>query len=345
MLNLIIKIIACVFVFGLVIFIHELGHFVTAKLSGIKVNEFAIGMGPTLFSWEKGETTYALRLLPVGGFVAMEGEDEESEDERSFSKAPVSRRLLVIVAGGVMNLILGFVLLWVLVSNQSVITSRTVAVFEENASTQQSGLRVGDEILAVNGRRCFIADDLIYEFVRTQDGTADLTVLRDGEKVQLENVRFDTVPSETDGSLNLVVDFKVLPIEVTPLTALKEAGLWLCSLARLVFLSLVDLVTGRVPMSGISGPVGVVTVIAEAVSYGWRSLAMVMALITVNLGVFNLMPFPALDGGKLFLLLVEAVRRKPIPEKYEIWINSAGFALLLGLMVFATFNDVTRLLG
>lgn len=345
MLNLIIKIIACVFVFGLVIFIHELGHFVTAKLSGIKVNEFAIGMGPTLFSWEKGETTYALRLLPVGGFVAMEGEDEESEDERSFSKAPVSRRLLVIVAGGVMNLILGFVILWVLVSNQSVITSRTVAVFEENASTQQSGLRVGDEILAVNGRRCFIADDLIYEFVRTQDGTADLTVLRDGEKVQLENVRFDTVPNETDGSLNLVVDFKVLPIEVTPLTALKEAGLWLCSLARLVFLSLVDLVTGRVPMSGISGPVGVVTVIAEAVSYGWRSLAMVMALITVNLGVFNLMPFPALDGGKLFLLLVEAVRRKPIPEKYEIWINSAGFALLLGLMVFATFNDVTRLLG
>lgn len=343
MVGLLLRIIACIFVFGLVIFIHELGHFATAKLSGIKVNEFAIGMGPVLFSRKRGDTTYALRLVPVGGFVSMEGEDEESEDERSFTRAPVSRRILVIVAGGVMNLVLGFCILVALVSAQPAITSRTVAQFSENAATQRSGLQVGDEIIAVNGRRCFIADDLVYEFVRTQDGTADLTVVRDGKKVELEDVQFDTQPLDDEGNQSIVIDFKVLPIEKTPVSVLKEAALWTCSLARLVFLSLVDLVTGRVAVSTLSGPVGVVTVISEAVGYGWQSLGMVVALITVNLGVFNLMPFPALDGGKLFLLLVEAVRRKPIPEKYEIWINTAGFALLIALMLFATFNDVARL--
>lgn len=344
MASLLLKIIACVFVFGLVIFIHELGHFTVAKLSGIKVNEFALGMGPTLLHKTKGETTYALRLFPVGGFVSMEGEDEDSEDERSFNKAKVSRRILTVMAGGIMNLVLGFAVLVLLVSNQDAITSRTVAQFSENATTQKSGLQVGDEIVAVNGRRCFIADDLVYEFVRTQDGEADLTVVRGEKTVELPNVKFDTVTVSDDGSQSIVVDFKVLPVEKTPLNVLKEAGLWTCSLARLVFLSLTDLLTGRVAVTSLSGPVGVVTVISEAVGYGWDSLAMVLALITINLGVFNLMPFPALDGGRLFLLVLEAIRRKPIPSKYEVWINSAGFVLLIGLMIFVTFNDVARLI-
>ena len=187
-MSLFITILASILVFGSVIFIHELGHFVTAKLCGIKVNEFSLGMGPALLRFEKGDTTYALRLLPIGGFVSMEGEDEESDDEHSFSKAKVWKRFLVVAAGAVMNMILGFLVLVILVCRQSAITSRTVSVFSENASTQASGLQVGDEILAVNGRRCFIADDVIYELVRTQNGTADLTVLRDGKKVLLEDV-------------------------------------------------------------------------------------------------------------------------------------------------------------
>lgn len=343
MVDILIKAVACIFVFGLVIFIHELGHFTVAKLSGIKVNEFALGMGPTLLQKQKGETTYALRLFPIGGFVSMEGEDEDSPDERSFNRAPISRRIFTVMAGGIMNLILGFAVLTLLVCNQSAITSRTVAQFSENATTQASGLQVGDEIVAVNGRRCFVADDLVYEFVRTNDGTADLTVIRNGEHLTLNNVKFETVAQE-DGTNAIVVDFKVLPIEKTVFTVLKEAALWTCSLARLVFLSLVDLVTGRVAVSSLSGPVGVVTVISQAVGYGWESLAMVLALITINLGVFNLMPFPALDGGRLFLLLVEAVRRKPIPEKYQVIINTAGFGLLIALMLFVTFNDVAKLI-
>lgn len=344
MLDLIVKILAALFVFGLVVFVHELGHFVTAKMSGIKVNEFAIGMGPTLFHFGKGETKYALRLFPIGGFVSMEGEDEESNDERSYTRAPLKNRILVIIAGGVMNLILGFVILTVLVSNEHAITSRTVAEFLPNASTQASGLQVGDEIVGVNGRRCFIANDLIYEFLRTQNGIADLEVIRSGQRITLDNVRFDTQPTEDENLKTIVIDFRVLPIEKTPITVVKEAGLWTCSLARMVFLSVMDLITGRVAVNTLAGPVGVVSVISDAVSYGWDSLAMVMALITINLGVFNLLPVPALDGGKLFLLLVEAIRRKPIPEKYEIFINSAGFVLLMGLMAFATFNDIAKLL-
>ena len=152
-MSLFITILVSILVFGGVIFIHEFGHFATAKLCGIRVNEFAIGMGPTLIHFTRGETTYALRLLPIGGFVSMEGEDEESTDERSFTRAPVYKRILVVVAGAVMNLVLGFVVLLILVSQQSAITSRTVSQFSENASTQASGLALGDEIIAVNGRR------------------------------------------------------------------------------------------------------------------------------------------------------------------------------------------------
>ena len=341
-MSLFITILASILVFGSVIFIHELGHFVTAKLCGIKVNEFSLGMGPALLRFEKGDTTYALRLLPIGGFVSMEGEDEESDDEHSFSKAKVWKRFLVVVAGAVMNMILGFLVLVILVCRQSAITSRTVSVFSENASTQASGLQVGDEILAVNGRRCFIADDVIYELVRTQNGTADLTVLRDGKKVLLEDVVFTT--QETEEGMSLIIDFKVLPIEKTFFNVVKEAGLWTCSLSRMIFLSLIDLVTGRVAINNLSGPVGIVTVISEAASIGWEPILLILAVITINLGIFNLIPIPALDGGKLFLLLVEGIRRKALPEKYEIVINLAGFAALMLLMLFVTYNDIARLI-
>ncbi len=333
---------ASIFVFGLVIFVHELGHFLTAKFSGITVQEFAIGMGPTLVRFERNGTIYALRLLPIGGFVSMEGEDEESEDEGSFTKAPVGNRILVTVAGACMNLILGFFVLIAVVSMESSIVSRTVAEFYPDASTQQSGLQVGDTIIAVNGRRCFVANDVSYEFARTQEGTADLTVLRDGEKITLEDVVFDT--AEQDGQQYLVIDFKVYPIEKTVLNVLKEAGNWTLSLARMVILSFTDLVTGRIAVNNLSGPVGIVSAIGQASSLGLQPLLLLLALITINLGIFNLIPIPALDGGRLVFLILEAIRKKPIQQKYEIAVNAAGFVLLIGLMVFATFNDITKLL-
>ena len=312
------------------IFIHELGHFLTAKFSGIQVNEFALGMGPTLFSFTRGGTKYGLRLFPIGGFVSMEGEDEESEEAGSFTKAPVGNRILVTVAGAVMNLLLGFVVLVCVVCSQQLISTRTVAEFYEGSSTQQSGLQVGDTIVAVNGRRCFIANDIIYEFARTQQGQADLTVLRDGKRVQLDNVVFDTY--EENGVNQLVIDFKVLGEKKTVGSVLKEAGNWTLSLGRMVVLSLTDLITGRIAVNNLSGPLGL------------SSLLMLLALITINLGIFNLLPIPALDGGRLVFLIIEAIRRKPISQKYEIAINAAGFILLIGLMIFATFNDITKLI-
>ena len=336
-------ILIAVVVFGALIFIHELGHFLTAKWSGIKVNEFSIGMGPKLWGWQKGETLYALRLFPIGGYVSMEGEDEESEEERSFQRAAVWKRIIVTVAGAVMNLILGFLVLVVVVCLQGQIVSRTVYGFQENAASQQCGLQQGDTIIAVNGRRCYIANDISYELARSANGTADLTVKRNGETVQLENVKFNsyTINGEEQSGL----DFIVYGLPLSPLSVVKEAAAWTLSYARLVVLSFADLVTGRIPVTDLSGPVGIVQTIGQVSTMGLESLLLLVALITVNLGVFNLLPVPALDGGRLVFLILEAIRRKPVPQKFEIAVNAAGFVLLIGLMLFATFNDVTRLVA
>ena len=338
-----IYILAAIVIFGVLVAVHELGHFLTAKLCGVRVNEFSIGMGPVLWKKEAGETQYSLRMLPLGGFCAMEGEDEESDAEGSFSKAPVANRIAVVVAGAVMNIILGFAVLVFLTSQEEVITSRTVYNFHEDAMTQQTGLQVDDEIIAVNGRRCYIANDIIYEFARTQNGTADFTVRRDGKITELKDVTFETYTDE-DGYKQMVIDFYVYPVEKTPLTVIREAVHWTMSLARTIFLSLVDMVTGRVAMNQISGPVGIVTVISEAASVGLKPLLNILALITINLGVFNLVPFPALDGGRLVFLLIELFRGKPINPKYEIWVNAAGMIVLLAFMALVTFSDVTKLI-
>lgn len=342
-MTFLIQALASIIVFGSVIFIHEFGHFFVAKLSGIKVNEFSLGMGPKLVGFTKDDTDYSLRALPIGGFVAMEGEDEESDAEGSFNKAPVQSRIAVVVAGAIMNLILGFVVLIFLVSQQSAITSRTISQFHEGAMTAQTGLQVNDEIVAVNGRRCYIANDIIYEFARTQNGVADFTVRRDGELVELENVTFETYTDE-DGIKQMVIDFYVYPEEKTVLSVIEEAAKWTMSLARMIFLSLVDLLTGNVAINQMSGPVGIVTVISEAASIGIENVLLILAMITINLGIFNLVPFPALDGGRLLFLLIELLRGKPINQKYEIVVNTVGMFILLGFMAFVTFSDVTKLI-
>lgn len=336
------SIIVSILVFSVVIMIHELGHFIMAKASGIKVNEFSIGMGPQIFGKTVGDTEYSVRALPIGGYVAMEGEDEESDAEGAFNSVPVQNRIGVVVAGAVMNMILGFLVLFYLTSTQSAITSRTVSSFYEGAMTAQTGLMVDDEIIAINGRKCYIANDVIYEFARTQNGVADFTVIRDGKKVELEDVTFDTYVDEETGLKQMVIDFTVYPIDKTFPNMVKEAANWTISIARMVFLSLVDLVTGNVAINQMSGPVGIVSTISDAVSYGLESVLMILAMITINLGVFNLLPFPALDGGRLVFLLIELVRGKPIDPKYEIWVNSAGMVILLAFMAFVTFSDITK---
>lgn len=346
-MNFVLMILAALLIFGAVIFVHELGHFVTAKRCGIRVNEFAIGMGPTVVSVTRGETTYALRLLPIGGFVSMEGEDDESEDDRGFTKASVPRRFLVIVAGAFMNIVLGFLACVLLVALGGNIATTTIYEFEQGASTKATGLREGDTILRVNGRRCFIANDIIYEFARTQNGTVNLTVRRDGEVTDLADVKFDTeeiVDEQTGDSITtMVIDFVVYGRQRTFFSVITEAFNTTLSYARLIYLSLFDLIAGRAAINQLAGPVGIVSEIGKAVSIGWRPVVQMLALISVNLGIVNMLPLPALDGGKALLLVVEGIRRKPLNRKLEIAINLVGFGLLMLLMVVVSFNDIRRI--
>ena len=359
-----ITLIAALFVFSAVIAIHEFGHFAVAKLCGIQVNEFSIGMGPALWKKIHKGTQYSLRALPVGGYVALEGEEspesqqaEAARDEREdadpippeqrtgrpLNEAPVWQRALVMVAGAVMNFVLGFVVLVILIAADSEpITSRVIYAISDGALCGQTGLQAGDEVLAVNGRRCFVANDMIYELVRTEQYRADFTVRRDGQKVELKDVQFDTWVDDA-GETHMSLGFTVYGIRKTPLNVLKEAGSSVLYYGRIIFTSLADLVRGRESINNLSGPVGIVTAIGQAASYGWQDLLELLALITINLGIFNLLPFPALDGGKVVFLLIEGITGHAVPEKLQGGLTVAAFALLFGLMIFATYNDIIRL--
>ena len=379
-MSFIITILAALLVFSAVIAIHEFGHFTVAKLCGIQVNEFSIGMGPVLWKKNHKGTQYSLRALPVGGFVALEGEEspesqqaeaarDAREDNFSSSKhelnilstesdgevqekpagiplneAPVWQRVLVMVAGAVMNFVLGFVVLVILITAQNEpITSKTIYAIQDGALCGQTGLQAGDKVLAVNGRRCFVANDILYELVRTQSYSADFTVLRDGQKVQLPGVQFDTWQDEK-GETHMSIGFSVYGLEKTPGNVLREAGNSVLYYGRIVFTSLVDLVRGRESINNLSGPVGIVSAIGQAASYGWQDLLELLALITVNLGILNLLPFPALDGGKVVFLVIEGVTGHAVPEKLQSVLTLATFGLLFGLMLFATYNDILRLI-
>ena len=407
-MSFIVTFIAAVFVFSAVIAIHEFGHFMVAKLCGVQVNEFSIGMGPVLWKRVRKGTQYSIRALPVGGFVALEGEEspeskqaEGNTDEEPLSphsdadsspsrgaktdadepaapgrgagkpdlpplsgevaeptgsdgevspsgiplnEAPVWQRALIMLAGAGMNFVLGFVVMAILITAQNEpITSKVLYQVEENALCGQTGLQAGDKILAVNGRRCFVANDILYELMRTEDYSADFTVLRDGKKVELPGVQFDTWQDDK-GETHMSLGFTVYGIKKTPLNVLKEAGNSVLYYGRIIFASLSDLLRGRESINDLSGPVGIVTAIGQAASYGWQDLLELLVLITVNLGIFNLLPFPALDGGKVVFLLIEGVTGHAVPEKIQSGLTVAAFALLFGLMIFATYNDILRLI-
>ena len=248
------------------------------------------------------------------------------------------------VAGAVMNFVLGFVVLVFLIAAQNEpITSKTIYAIQDGALCGQTGLQAGDKVLAVNGRRCFVANDILYELVRTQSYSADFTVLRDGQKVQLPGVQFDTWQDE-QGETHMSIGFSVYGLEKTPGNVLREAGNSVLYYGRIVFTSLVDLVRGRESINNLSGPVGIVSAIGQAASYGWQDLLELLALITVNLGILNLLPFPALDGGKVVFLVIEGVTGHAVPEKLQSMLTLATFGLLFGLMIFATYNDILRLI-
>ena len=401
--------------FGFIILIHEFGHFIFAKLFGVKVNEFAIGMGPTIFKKQGKETKYALRLFPIGGFVAMEGEGEESDDKRAYCNQKIWKRMIILSAGAVFNLILGFIVCVFLVSSEELVGTNVILGFEgEHVSSQK--LQEGDEILEIDGKRVFSDYDIMFLMQRNPSGYYDFVVKRDGERVELDDVPFakrtsgnfsyapdcsissvsaklkkaglkdgDIITSvngvtvangdELAGSLKgdedfrydltvkrgdeeltfddvefavaTVFDFYVLGEEKNIFNVTAGAFKYSLSMGRMVYLSLFDLVRGQYGLNELAGPIGTVSVITDiaetsVTTADWTSLFMIMAMIAINIGLFNLLPVPALDGGHLFFMFIELIIRKPIPQKYASWIHAAGLVILLIFMAVISFSDLYK---
>lgn len=373
----VLRVAAAVVVFGIIVVIHEWGHFLVAKLTGVQVNEFAIGMGPKLFSFGKKETRYTVRLLPIGGYCAMEGEDAAgggevkfsaeaavADNPRAFNRKKVWQRVLITVAGAAMNLVLGFILLLVyfgvctLPSPDGKIyyAGTQISRLEETAPSYQSGLRVGDTVLKIDGKRVFTVLDMQSLLQDSDDAVFEMQVRREVDGAQrvvtLPAVTFHREYSEELGAYQLTYDFYVNPIPQTLGSTVVQSLKSECSVAVMVWRSLGNLLTGKYGLNELSGPVGTVDIIGDTVAgavqqtqwqIGLGSVIMLVVLLTVNVGVFNLLPFPALDGGRLLFLLWEAITRKPVPAKYEGWVHAIGFILLLVLVVIVTFSDVFKI--
>ncbi len=325
--------------FLLLIVVHEFGHFIAAKSLGVKVNEFSIGFGPTIFRKKGKETEYSLRLIPFGGFCAMEGEDETSADEKAFCNKSPWRRLIIVSMGAIFNLIFGIVLIAVSLIPQTRYASTTVAKFEDYATSNAvGGLMVNDEIVEIDGRNIYTVNDLSYNFTAVKDGKMDMTVVRNGEKVYLKDVTFATEKYEGYNIISL--DFKVYPIEPTLSSFVSQTGKTALSYSQTVLYTVVDLIGGRYGINEISGPVGVTAALGEVAKTGILDMLPMIALITINLGIFNLFPIPALDGGRIVFILFEMIFRKPVPQKYERWVHAGGMAVLILFMVFVMVKDI-----
>ena len=346
---IIVYILAAILIFGVLIAVHEFGHFAAAKLCGVRVNEFSIGMGPLIWHKETAETQYSLRLLPIGGFCAMEGEDEESGDERSLGRQGFFKKAVIFAAGSFMNFLAGFLIILAVYSGAAGFlipaAAGTAPEFE-----QQNGqtLQAGDIFYEINGERVYLYSDVSLLMSLHQGQPMDLVVLRDGEKVELNDITWGTytgTEGETYQGYGIYIAGDQVE-EATLWTLLKTSWLNTIDFVRIVRLSLQMLVTGQAGMDDLSGPVGIAS---ETFAAAVENILYFGAMLAVNLAVMNMLPIPALDGGKIFFLIIDEIAmklfRKKIPEKYEMAVNTVGFVALMGFMLVVTFNDVFKLFG
>lgn len=339
-------IILAILVFGLIVFVHELGHFLLAKANGIRVDEFSIGMGPRLLSFVRGETRYSLKLLPLGGSCMMGEDDADDMSEGSFNSKSVWARIAVVVAGAIFNFILAFIFAVIVVAYTGYdepVISGTVEGFPADVA----GMEAGDRIVKINNKRIDVWREVTYHNMLHPGEELTLTYERDGERYEIEI----TPEQDEDGNYLMGVTSPASYTKANLLTALKygvyEVKFWICTTLE----SLKMLITGVVGADQLAGPVGIVNVVddtyQQSKDYGFVIVLINMLnigiLISANLGVMNLLPFPALDGGRLVFLLVEAIRGKRIPPEKEGIVHGIGMILLLALMVYVLFNDLTRL--
>lgn len=345
-------IVLAIFLFGVLILAHEFGHFITAKLSGIQVNEFSLFMGPAIWKRQKGETLYALRCIPIGGFCAMEGEDGDSDNPRAFVKAKVWKRLIVLAAGSIMNLLCGFLILVIVVATTfAYIPSKTLSGVEQSRPFAGT-LLPGDEFYAINGERVYVQSDITMLLDMEKDGVHDITVIRDGEKVTLEDV---TMRRDYDDGTGARYGITLQSRQKGLGSVLGYTWNNCIDFVRMVRLSIMELVRGNAGVQDLSGPVGIVSVVteqatsSETVGMGIANVLYLFAFIAINLAVMNLLPIPALDGGRIVCLLITALIEKIIGRKlnpkYEGWLHAGFMVALLALMLFVTFKDIFSLFG
>ncbi len=373
-----------VVMFLVMVSLHEFGHFIVAKALNFKILEYAIGFGPAIFKKQKGETLYAVRAVPLGGFCKFEGEEETSDDPRAFSNQAVWKRILVVVAGGISNVILGFILFLIILPSTSPVSTNVIERVVPHSYLEQMNVETGDKIVEINGKKVnFYNDIALYTQDFTKDTSVEIKIKRDGKKSSLnfkpteqkidikytdkdieyistingysetEHIEYsDEYPKDEskvgteENSVRYILGFTPKSEDITVLNVWGQAWNNTRFVVKLVYQSLWDLVTGKAGMEQMSGPVGIVKEVNTAVNQGSRSWLYVLnliALITINLGVFNLLPFPALDGGRLFFMLIELIRRKPIPPEKEGTIHAIGMLLLLLLVVFVSYHDIIKL--
>lgn len=348
-------ILIAILIFGFLIFIHEFGHFITAKLCGVRVNEFSINMGPKLFGWKKGETQYSFRLIPIGGYCAMEGEDGDSADPRSFASAKWWKRLIILCAGAFMNLLTGFLVMTVLYGFVYQIITPKIVDFEQGSALSEQGLLAGDEFYSFDGKRLYFRDDFYLLQGRYDPEDVELVVLRNGEKVRFPHFRMEKREfTDMDGKTETRYGFTFgETLKPGFLNANKYGALQCIDFTRMVWYGLQDLFTGKAGLKDMGGVVQVVDVIVQGgteaskennTSEGVFYALYIGAFIAVNLAVMNMLPIPALDGGRVLFLLIgtvyTAITKKKINPKYEAWIHGVTMVLLLGLMAFLFFKDI-----
>ena len=340
-----------VLIFGILIAVHEFGHFSVAKLCGVKVNEFSIGMGPALWKKQKGETLYSLRAVPLGGYCAMEGEDEDSGDPRAFVVQPAWKRILILCAGSFNNFLLGLMVIFFLYLGASAFVSPTIESFVPGCPYEsEEGLQVGDRFIKINGHRIFQYYD-VSDFLDKGNGVYNLVLERDGSRVVLND--FAMTRRLYEGQSRELFGFNFGYEEATFPVKIRYSWDTAMEFGRMVWMGLSQLVHGEVGLKEMSGPVGIVDLMAEtgesaeSTSDAVYDILYLGAFIAINLAIMNMLPIPALDGGRIFLLLVtliiETMTRKKLNPRYEAWIHAGGMALLLGLMAVIMFNDILKL--
>lgn len=337
--------ILAILIFGVLIMIHELGHYTAARIFKVAIKEFSIGMGPKIVSHtsKKSGIAYSLRLFPIGGFVSMVGEDEDSDNPNALTKKAAWKQLIIMASGALMNILLGVIIMFMLVACALPIGGTTVKEIDaEYADVYGQQLMLDDTIIYVGKTRVHFYQELSYEIMNQGYEQVDLTVIRNGEKIVIEDVSFPTV--EDSGVVFGEMFFKVGRLQKNFGNVVSYSFYSSFSTIKMIWESLINLITGRYSLSAVSGPVGAMTAVADTAKTGVVSLLYLCVFISMNLGVFNLLPLPALDGGRILFVLIKMVRGgKPINRKYEAYVHFVGIILLLLLMVVITFKDILQL--